>query len=85
MSQQILSETLSAIEPISADALEAAEARQGRLTKPAGSLGLLEKVGIRLAGISGQCPPPQPVDGVVGVFAGDHGSARRGSRRGPRR
>lgn len=78
MSLQILSETLSAIEPVSADALEAAEARQGRLTKPAGSLGLLEKVGIRLAGISGQCPPPQPVDGVVGVFAGDHGVCAQG-------
>lgn len=78
MSQQKLNETVSAIEPVSVDALAEAEARQARLTKPAGSLGLLERVGIRLAGIAGQCPPPVPVDGVVGVFAGDHGVCAQG-------
>lgn len=78
MSQQKLTETVSAIQPVSAEALAQAEARQGRLTKPAGSLGLLEKVGIRLAGIAGECPPPMPVGGVVGVFAGDHGVCAQG-------
>jgi len=51
------------------------DARQlhDRLTKPRGSLGRLEELGVRLAGISGQCPPPVPDPATVAVFAGDHG------------
>lgn len=78
MSEQLLAETIEAIEPVSAEALAEAEARQAILTKPAGSLGLLERVGVRLAAIAGQCPPPVPEPGVVGVFAGDHGVCAQG-------
>jgi nicotinate-nucleotide--dimethylbenzimidazole phosphoribosyltransferase len=57
-----------------------AEARQlhDRLTKPRGSLGRLEEVGVRLAGIAGRCPPPLPHPATVAVFAGDHGVLAEG-------
>jgi nicotinate-nucleotide--dimethylbenzimidazole phosphoribosyltransferase len=44
-----------------------------RLTKPPGSLGALEELSVRLAGLAGVCPPPQPTPPAVAVFAGDHG------------
>ena len=50
-----------------------AKARQQVLTKPEGSLGLLEDLSIRLAGMYGQVPVPVPSHPVVGLFAGDHG------------
>jgi nicotinate-nucleotide--dimethylbenzimidazole phosphoribosyltransferase len=60
-----------------ASAAAAAE-RQGRLTKPAGSLGALELLGAQLSAIAGQCPPPVPEPAMIGVFAGDHGVTRSG-------
>ncbi|MEO9223796.1 MAG: nicotinate-nucleotide--dimethylbenzimidazole phosphoribosyltransferase [Acidimicrobiales bacterium] len=51
----------------------AGQALQARLTKPPGSLGRVESIGVQLAGISGECPPPLPEPAVVAVFAGDHG------------
>ncbi len=54
-------------------AMAAAAARHEQLTKPRGSLGLLEKVGIQLAGIAAVSPPPIPAPAAVAVFAGDHG------------
>src|SRR4051812_18687706 len=53
--------------------MAAARERQARLTKPAGSLGALEELSIRLAGLAGTCPPPLPEPATVAVFAGDHG------------
>jgi nicotinate-nucleotide--dimethylbenzimidazole phosphoribosyltransferase len=57
-----------------------ADARQlhDRLTKPRGSLGRLEDIGVRLAGIAGHCPPPAPEPATVAVFAGDHGVVAEG-------
>ena len=40
--------------------MAAARDRQDRMTKPRGSLGALEDVSVRLAGLAGQCPPPLP-------------------------
>ncbi|AQX15467.1 nicotinate-nucleotide--dimethylbenzimidazole phosphoribosyltransferase [Tessaracoccus lapidicaptus] len=74
----LLDDTLSAIVPASAEALAAAEARQLRLTKPAGSLGRLEEIGNRLAAIADACPPPLPARAVIGLFAGDHGVCAQG-------
>jgi nicotinate-nucleotide--dimethylbenzimidazole phosphoribosyltransferase len=68
-----LNEAVARIRPADADAMAQANARQARLTKPAGSLGTLEELGARLAGLAGTCPPPVPVRPVVAVFAGDHG------------
>jgi nicotinate-nucleotide--dimethylbenzimidazole phosphoribosyltransferase len=60
------------------EAMAAALARHGRLAKPAGSLGRLEALGVRLAGMSGSCPPPVPTPVTVAVFAGDHGVVASG-------
>lgn len=48
------------------------------LTKPAGSLGRLEDLGVRLCAIAGRTPPPLPVPAAVAVFAGDHGVVASG-------
>ena len=69
----LLADTLAAIGPPDAEAAAAARARQQQLTKPPGSLGVLEDLSAQLAGIAGECPPPLPEPAVVAVFAGDHG------------
>jgi len=54
-----------------------AAARQARLTKPAGSLGRLEDLAVRLAGITGRIDPPLQA-AVVFTLAADHGVAAEG-------
>lgn len=68
----------AAIGPLDADAMADAADLQDRLTKPRGALGRLEPLGIRLAGITGACPPPVPAPAAVAVFAGDHGVLAQG-------
>ena len=65
------------IPPIDEGARQAAAERQGRLTKPAGSLGRLEELSISLAGMTGRIDPPLR-DRVVFVLAADHGVAAEG-------
>lgn len=77
MSQLIL-ETVARIQPLDAQAMADARARQSQLTKPPGSLGVLEDVSVRLAGIRRTCPPPVPARPAVAVFAGDHGVLAQG-------
>jgi nicotinate-nucleotide--dimethylbenzimidazole phosphoribosyltransferase len=60
------------------EAGRAAVARHAQLTKPTGSLGRLEEVGVWLAACQGNCPPHPPARPRVVVFAGDHGIARHG-------
>lgn len=69
----LLDETRRAIRPPDAAAMALARQRQARLTKPAGSLGALEELAVRLAGLARACPPPLPSRPAVAVFAGDHG------------
>lgn len=65
------------IQPLHAQAAMQAAAHQDQLTKPAGSLGMLETLVIQLAALSGQSKPC--VERVqVSVFAADHGIAARG-------
>jgi len=66
-----------AIPPLDLRAMEQARARQARLTKPAGSLGRLEDLSIRLAGMTGRLDPPLR-DAVVFTLAADHGVAEEG-------
>jgi nicotinate-nucleotide--dimethylbenzimidazole phosphoribosyltransferase len=68
-----LGEAMGAIRPADAGAMAAARERHARLTKPAGSLGALEELSVRLAGLAGGCPPPVPTRPVVAIFVGDHG------------
>ncbi|WP_127783364.1 nicotinate-nucleotide--dimethylbenzimidazole phosphoribosyltransferase [Rhodococcus sp. X156] len=55
-----------------------AVARQLQLTKPAGSLGRLEELGVWIAACQGTCPPQPITRARVVVFAGDHGVAAHG-------
>jgi nicotinate-nucleotide--dimethylbenzimidazole phosphoribosyltransferase len=66
------------VRPVDQGAAAAARARQRQLTKPPGSLGRLEELGVRLAAIAAACPPPVPARPVVVVAAGDHGVLDRG-------
>ncbi|MFD2766461.1 nicotinate-nucleotide--dimethylbenzimidazole phosphoribosyltransferase [Micromonospora eburnea] len=74
----MLESTVAAIRPLDETAMVAARDLQGRLTKPAGSLGALEPLSVRLAGLAGACPPPLPEPAAVAVFAGDHGVYAQG-------
>jgi len=74
----LLTETVAAIAPASAEAMTAARQRQLTLTKPPGSLGALEDVGTRLCGMYGECPPPLPEPVAIAVFAADHGVCAQG-------
>lgn len=62
---------------VDSQAVEQAQQRQQQLTKPAGSLGRLERVAITLAGLQGREKPgiTQP---WIGLFAGDHGVVEEG-------
>ena len=73
-----LAEVIAAIGPPDAGAMAAARERQDRMTKPRGSLGELEEVSVRLAGLAGGCPPPLPEPACVAVFAADHGVHAQG-------
>ncbi|RZU52484.1 nicotinate-nucleotide-dimethylbenzimidazole phosphoribosyltransferase [Krasilnikovia cinnamomea] len=73
-----LETTLAAIAPADPAAMAAARDLQARLTKPAGSLGELEDLSVRLAGLARSCPPPLPQPASVAVFAGDHGVHAQG-------
>jgi nicotinate-nucleotide--dimethylbenzimidazole phosphoribosyltransferase len=66
-----------AIPAVDRDSMRLAAERQDRLTKPAGSLGRLEELSIRLAGMTGTLDPPL-VDAVVFTLAADHGVAVEG-------
>ncbi|RAJ33156.1 nicotinate-nucleotide-dimethylbenzimidazole phosphoribosyltransferase /cob(II)yrinic acid a,c-diamide reductase [Kitasatospora sp. SolWspMP-SS2h] len=74
----LLSDTLRGIRPLDAKALGEAWDRQKRMTKPAGSLGVLEMIAAQLSGLARQCPPPVPEPGCVAIFAGDHGVHAQG-------
>lgn len=74
----LLTRTVAAIRPPDEEAIAEARQRQDRLTKPRGSLGALEEIPVRLAGLARGCPPPLPEPAAVAVFAADHGvHARR--------
>ncbi|MDH5257986.1 MAG: nicotinate-nucleotide--dimethylbenzimidazole phosphoribosyltransferase, partial [Gammaproteobacteria bacterium] len=62
---------------LNTNAQNAAETRQGMLTKPPGALGKLESVAIKLAAMQGVEKPT--MDKIhISVFAGDHGVAAQG-------
>ena len=72
-----LSQCLERIGPADASAMSRAEARQSNLTKPPGSLGRLEAISIRLAGIFGTERPSIGGKAVI-IAAGDHGVVAQG-------
>jgi hypothetical protein len=72
-----IGEVIAAIGPLDDGAMQAARARQARLTKPPGSLGRLETLSIQLAGITGSALPSFARKAVI-VAAADHGVAADG-------
>ncbi|WLG52512.1 nicotinate-nucleotide--dimethylbenzimidazole phosphoribosyltransferase [Pseudomonas sp. FP1742] len=68
---------LNPCKPSDAQAVEQAQARQQQLTKPAGSLGQLEAVAVRLAGLQGRVKPTLEQLWIA-IFAGDHGVVAEG-------
>ena len=72
-----LHEIIANIPPLDESAMQSARLRQDTLTKPRGSLGRLEELSIRLAGITAN-PFPAMERKVVIVMAADHGVALEG-------
>ncbi|MFZ2510727.1 MAG: bifunctional adenosylcobinamide kinase/adenosylcobinamide-phosphate guanylyltransferase, partial [Gordonia sp. (in: high G+C Gram-positive bacteria)] len=60
------------------DIAEQTRQRLLTLTKPPGSLGRLEDLGVWIAACQGACPPRRLESPQIVVFAGDHGVARDG-------
>jgi nicotinate-nucleotide--dimethylbenzimidazole phosphoribosyltransferase len=72
-----LQKTLAAIGPIDARAGEECQKHLDNLTKPPGSLGVLEEIALKLAGITGQAKPGLPRKTCI-LVAGDHGVVDEG-------
>jgi len=72
-----LSQVLKQINPLDAKAIEAARARQNELTKPRGSLGRLEELSIKIAGIKGEIIRGFEHKAIV-TMAADHGGVEEG-------
>lgn len=77
MTERELFEMLSAIAPADRQAMDAAAKRQAELAKPPGSLGKLETISVRLAGITGKVKNELGRCRVA-VFAADNGVVREG-------
>lgn len=74
---QTISSLVDSIAPVDKSAEEAALAHLNQLTKPPGSLGKLEALAVKLAGVSGKVMSSYPARAVV-VMAGDHGVCEEG-------
>ena len=72
-----LDDVVGRITPAGSGARRSAELRQQRLTKPPGSLGMLEELSVQLAGIFGT-DRPDPRGKTLIVAAGDHGVVAQG-------
>lgn len=72
-----IQQLLKQIPPLDDDAMQMAAERLNNLTKPIGSLGVLEDLVIQLAGITGEIIPNVKHKMVV-VMAGDHGVVEEG-------
>lgn len=68
----LLEQTVKSIGELDKEAMAGAAERQSSLTKPPGSLGVLEELAVRLAGITGKAVP-DIAEKVIITMAGDHG------------
>ena len=68
----LLTRTIKMIKPLDKAAMDGVRARQDTLTKPPGSLGRLEELSIRLAGIQGKTRPSIEKKAMI-TMAADHG------------
>ncbi len=72
-----MKDTIERIKALDEHAMKIARERQDNLTKPRRSLGSLEDLSIKIAGITGN-PTPRIKDKVIITMAGDHGVAEEG-------
>ena len=70
--QEKIEALVRAVQPLDQKAMLAAEAHQARLAKPPGSLGRLEELSVKLAGITGKVHNELPRKQLL-VFAADNG------------
>jgi nicotinate-nucleotide--dimethylbenzimidazole phosphoribosyltransferase len=68
----LLNKTIAGIITLDEKAMAEAKERQDQLTKPAGSLGRLEEISIKIAGVQGK-GKPQIKNKAMITMAGDHG------------
>ena len=72
-----LSSILASIKPLDTEAMKVARERQDELTKPRGSLGLLEELSVKIAGIKREAIPTLERKAIV-TMAADHGVVAEG-------
>ncbi len=72
-----IKQTLQQIKPLDKETMEKTQARLDDLTKPPGSLGVLEKIAKQIAGITGRVIPKLPIKAAI-IMAGDHGIVKEG-------
>jgi len=77
LTTSFLSQILKEIRPLDEGAMAEAQARQNMLTKPRGSLGRLEELSVKIAGITGKVMPRIEQKAIV-TMAGDHGVVAEG-------
>ncbi len=75
---KLIESTIQNIKPLDKNAMSLARARQDTLTKPAGSLGKLEELSIRLAGIQGRSNP-RISQKAIAIMVADHGVVAEGT------
>lgn len=75
--EAVLNQLVQGIKGLDEKSMEAVQARLDSLTKPKGSLGVLEAIAKQLGGIQGN-PWPQVQKKAVLVMAGDHGVVDEG-------
>ncbi len=68
----IIEDTIKQIRPLDSEAMELARGRQDMLTKPRGSLGKLEGLSVKIAGIQGTSRPEIRYKCII-TMAADHG------------
>lgn len=73
----LLTKTINAITPLDRQAMRSAAERLDALLKPPGSLGKLEEIAVRLAGIYGEPLPPLREKAIV-MMAADNGVYEEG-------
>ena len=74
---------INSIEPLDAKAVEQAKERQAKLAKPPGSLGLLEDISVRFAGITGKVKNSAENCRII-VLCADNGIIEEGVSSAPR-
>src|SRR5215467_1993823 len=77
MNERSFVRAVRTVMPVDMAAAQAAAVLHNQLTKPPGSLGRLERLGVQLAAIAGRCPPPDPEPVTIAVFAAEDRKSTR--------